>query len=91
MNAQQLRAGLSKALEVVRRGAPARVESRLSERERAVMIGLGHGERVKDIALRLHLSPSTVSTYRLRILEKLDLENDAQLVLLVAELESTKG
>lgn len=51
----------------------------LSVQEYRVMVQLAEGERLTDIAERMHLSPKTVSTYRSRILEKLGLETNAEL------------
>ncbi len=52
---------------------------RLSTREYAVMQMLSKGMALTDIAEKLHLSPKTVTTYRARVLEKLDLGNNAQI------------
>ncbi len=52
----------------------------LSNREYKVMIMLTSGMSIKDIAAEIYLSASTVSTYRARILKKLDLETTAQLL-----------
>ncbi len=41
---------------------------------------LGRGRSVKEIAADLALSPKTVSTYRERVLEKLQLETTADLI-----------
>lgn len=46
---------------------------------------LGAGQSVTDIAESLQLSVKTVSTYRERILEKLKLENNYQLIRYVLE------
>jgi DNA-binding NarL/FixJ family response regulator len=54
-------------------------ESVLSNRELQVLIRLAQGMSTKEIAEALHLSPSTVDTYRRRILEKLDLRNNADM------------
>jgi two-component system, NarL family, invasion response regulator UvrY len=51
----------------------------LSEREHQVMLLLAGGATVGGAALGLHLSVKTVSTYRARILEKMNLANNAQL------------
>ena len=51
----------------------------LSDRELEVMKMIAAGESLVDIAERLHLSPSTVTTYRTRILEKMKLKNNAEL------------
>jgi two-component system, NarL family, invasion response regulator UvrY len=53
---------------------------KLSSREFQVMRMLVEGEGIKNIAGRLVLSPKTVSTYRSRILQKLDLQNNTDLV-----------
>ena len=52
----------------------------LSDREFQVLRGLAHGESLKSIAARLTVSPKTVTTYRTRILEKLGLGSNADLV-----------
>lgn len=52
----------------------------LSDREFQVICSLARGKRIKDIASELALSPKTVSTYRRRALDKLDLETDADLI-----------
>ena len=52
----------------------------LSDREYRVMWMLASGKSITHIAKELRLSPNTVSTYRLRILRKLKLEHNADLV-----------
>lgn len=52
----------------------------LSDREYRVMWLLASGKQINQIAQEMFLSPSTISTYRGRILKKLDLKNNAQLV-----------
>lgn len=52
----------------------------LSDREYRVMWMLASGKSITHIAEELALSPNTVSTYRIRILKKLKLENNADLV-----------
>ncbi len=51
----------------------------LSEREMQVFLRLARGETVSDIAATLNLSVKTVSTYRTRLLEKLELGSNAEL------------
>lgn len=51
----------------------------LSQREYEVLCGLASGLTVSGIAGTMNLSVKTVSTYRARILQKLNLENNAQL------------
>jgi two-component system invasion response regulator UvrY len=52
----------------------------LSDREFDVLRGLGAGYSVKEIAESMRLSPKTVSTYRTRVLTKLDASSNADLV-----------
>jgi DNA-binding NarL/FixJ family response regulator len=52
----------------------------LSERELQVLSLLAAGRGTGEIAKALSISPKTVSTYRARMLEKLSLENTAQLI-----------
>ena len=52
----------------------------LSDREYRVMWLLASGKQINQIAQEMFLSPNTVSTYRARILKKLNLANNAQLV-----------
>lgn len=51
----------------------------LNERERTVMVMLARGERIKEIAQELGLSAKTVTTYRTRILAKMNLRTNADL------------
>jgi two-component system, NarL family, invasion response regulator UvrY len=53
---------------------------RLSQREFEVLRLLGSGTTVSEIAAMLSLSDKTVSTYRTRVLEKLSLKTNAELV-----------
>jgi len=57
----------------------------LSDREYRVMGMLASGKAITHIAKELALSPNTVSTYRNRILKKLKLENNADLVRYAAK------
>jgi two-component system, NarL family, invasion response regulator UvrY len=52
----------------------------LSDREFEVLRGLAEGETLKAIAARMAVSPKTVTTYRSRILQKLGLHSNAELV-----------
>jgi DNA-binding NarL/FixJ family response regulator len=52
----------------------------LSDREYEVFRMLVEGKSVSDIAARLHLSVKTVSTHKMRVLEKLGLPSIADLV-----------
>lgn len=51
----------------------------LSDRELQVFLRLARGESVSDIAERLHLSVKTISTYRSRVIEKLNVSSNAEL------------
>lgn len=51
----------------------------LSDREFEVMRMIASGKTVKEIAEELSLSIKTISTYRTRILEKMNMKNNAQL------------
>jgi DNA-binding NarL/FixJ family response regulator len=52
----------------------------LSERERDVLRMLTQGKVVKEIADQLSISNKTVSTYKIRLMEKLNLSNMADLM-----------
>jgi two-component system invasion response regulator UvrY len=52
---------------------------RLSDREFQTMIRLASGQRLSEMASELNLSPKTVSVYRARVLEKLNLQSNAEL------------
>lgn len=66
------------AKEMLGEGAALPHES-LSEREMQVFQRLAKGASVSEIADALHLSVKTVSTYRARLLEKLELGSNAEL------------
>ena len=51
----------------------------LSDREYEVMCLIASGKSVSEIAAQLALSVKTISTYRSRVLEKMDLPNNAAL------------
>lgn len=73
---------LATGLEIGGAGAP---HEQLSDREYDVLCLLGSGQTVKEIAGGLGLSPKTVSTYRARILEKMKLATNADLVRYAAQ------
>ncbi len=58
----------------------APVHETLSDREYQVMRMIALGKSVGEIAEGLSLSVKTVSTYRSRILEKMNLSNNAEIV-----------
>jgi DNA-binding NarL/FixJ family response regulator len=57
----------------------------LSNREYGVLLMLAEGKTVGKIAGDLSLSPKTISTYRARILEKMKLHSNAELMRYVME------
>ena len=63
---------------------------RLSDREFEVLRALGSGMTVKDVADQLRLSAKTVSTYRVRLLEKMGLKSKADLVRYVVQHDLLK-
>jgi DNA-binding NarL/FixJ family response regulator len=52
----------------------------LTPREQAVLIGLKAGLSLKEIAANLDISPNTASTYKVRLMEKLGYQNNAELL-----------
>jgi two-component system invasion response regulator UvrY len=52
----------------------------LSHRELQVLVRIASGKEVKEVAAELHLSVKTVSTYRSRILAKMGMSTNAQLI-----------
>ncbi|MEN8264035.1 MAG: response regulator transcription factor [Nitrospirota bacterium] len=52
----------------------------LSDREFEIMCLIASGMTVKDIAVQLSLSMKTVSTHRIHILRKMEMENNSQLI-----------
>jgi len=57
----------------------------LSDRELAVLSLFAAGESLTEIGRRLHLSVKTVSTYKTRIMEKLNLDTNAALIAYALE------
>ncbi len=53
----------------------------LSEREREVLQLLAEGKSNKEVATLLDLSPYTVETHRMHLMQKLNLHNTAEIVL----------
>jgi DNA-binding NarL/FixJ family response regulator len=58
---------------------------RLSSREQQIMQSLAAGKGVTAIADELFLSSKTVSTYKARIMQKMNFKSSAELVLFAAE------
>ena len=57
------------------------MHERLSTRELQTLQMIASGKRLSDIAEALTLSPKTVSVYRARVLEKLGMNNNAELTV----------
>jgi len=53
---------------------------KLSDREYQVMCMIASGKRIKEIAEALSLSVKTISTYRTRILSKMNMKSTSQLI-----------
>jgi two-component system, NarL family, invasion response regulator UvrY len=59
--------------------------AQLSERELQVMYMVTQGTKINAIAKQLCLSPKTVNTYRYRLYEKLNVDNDVKLTHLALQ------
>lgn len=70
------------AVSLTHRDGPETLFDRLSPRELQVMQMVTQGMSMQQISDRLHLSPKTVGTYRYRLFEKLQVENDVALTRL---------
>lgn len=66
-------------LDTIRHPATSAPHEILSERETQVMLAIAAGKTLTEIGHELHLSVKTVSTYRGRLLDKMQLKNNAQL------------
>jgi DNA-binding NarL/FixJ family response regulator len=65
---------------VVQLSQPGKVShENLSNREFEVLCSIASGQTVKEIAAKLSLSDKTISTYRRRILDKMDMRTNAEL------------
>ena len=60
---------------------------RLSDREFLILRMIASGKPVSQIAKELSLSISTVSTYRARVLQKMDMKNNAELTYYALQKE----
>jgi DNA-binding NarL/FixJ family response regulator len=59
---------------------PGAAHESLSDREYQILRMFGSGRALSDIARELGLSPKTISTYRMRVLEKLGMRSNAELM-----------
>ncbi len=74
-------ASLAERVAVALEGPVAREpHEALSERELDVFRMIARGTRLKEIAVRLDLSEKTITTHRRNLLDKLGMENNAELV-----------
>jgi DNA-binding NarL/FixJ family response regulator len=55
------------------------MHNKLSDREYQVMIMIASGKTIVEISKELNLSDKTISTYRTRILEKMELKTNAEI------------
>ena len=55
------------------------LHARLSQREYQVMLGIASGEMLTEIGGKLDITNKTVSTYKYRIYEKMNITNNAEL------------
>lgn len=63
-----------------REPAAAPPHERLTEREREILVLIGAGLQVKQVAAELGISASSVNTYRNRIFQKMQLASNAALI-----------
>lgn len=62
------------------KGLPTKKTKELSKRETEVLVLIASGKTIKEIGNHLFISPKTVETHKLHIMDKLGLTNTAQLV-----------
>jgi DNA-binding NarL/FixJ family response regulator len=76
---------LAEALVLRLQGAAGQPHECLSDREFEVLRLIGSGKTVSEIAILLSLSNKTISTYRARVLEKMNMKNSAEITRYVVE------
>jgi len=64
----------------VSRGSPKLPHEHLSDREYQIMLMIAQGKSLKAIGIELSVSVKTVSTHRTHILQKMGMDNNAQIV-----------
>lgn len=69
-----------KLAETVSAGIAHHPHERLSSREMQILLSIAAGRSVGEIAVQLALSVKTVSTYRTRLLVKMDMRSNAELM-----------
>ncbi len=70
-------------------GVDTALHEKLSDREFQVFKLIAEGKSIKSISEELFLSSKTISTYRTRILEKMDMQNNADIVKYAIEFDIT--
>ena len=65
------------------------LHEQLSDREFQVMVKIAKGNTVKEIAANLSLSVKTISTYRTRVLEKMNMKNNSDITSYLMENDLT--
>jgi len=65
---------------IIGNGEETILHEKLSDREYTVFSFIARGKVNKEIAEELNLSTKTISTYRTRILEKMNMNNNAQII-----------
>lgn len=66
-------------------GAESSPLESLSDREMQILLMLTQGHKPQVISQKLHLSPKTVSTYKTRLQEKLNVHSDVDLIRLAMQ------
>lgn len=66
-------------------GAESSPLEALSNREMQILLMLTQGQKPQVISRKLHLSPKTVSTYKTRLQEKLNVRSDVELIRLAMQ------
>jgi two-component system invasion response regulator UvrY len=69
-----------KIASILRTGSDSPLHETLSDRELGVMLGIARGKSVKEIAADMFLSPNTVRTYRNRVLQKMRMKTNADIM-----------
>lgn len=88
--AERISMALERAREI-RRAVDAEKENsamfaRLTEREKTVAVRVFHGDRTKEIAIKLGLSPRTVEVHRSHVMRKLECRSLSELVKMLGTI-----
>lgn len=77
-------------LAISRTTSQSNVLKTLSDREMEVLLMVLQGDEPQIIAKKLHLSPKTISTYRVNIFKKLGVKNNTELLLTISYFYNTE-